>query len=231
MTFQTIVSIIQSTKEYQGWGYGEWGFNLFTYIFLGIIVELGWLLWGLWHQNRTLWEPGRKSAEGMAILPRFLCVTFYAVGFLYALQIRSIGLATALPLGLMHLGILLALWKINNKRLMQLERWVALGSILTVVLALYPPWTWYLYAAVAWVLVATCLAQPRKMWRNKSAEGMNWREPAASVFTTGMWVVFGSLIGSWLIASFSLVLMVIFTINLLLYCKYHKPKNSLVTSP
>jgi uncharacterized protein with PQ loop repeat len=214
MVFESVATFVRMSKEYQ-----EWGYNLFTFIFLGIVVETVWLLWGLWHQNKTLWDPTRKSAEGMAILPRFLYVTFYVLGFFYSLQLMSIGLATALPLGLMQLGILLGLWRIE-KKLTPLEWLVAIGSVPVVVIGSTPRFTAFVYGVVAYVLVATCIAQPVKMWRNKSAEGMNWREPATAILSTGMWVVFGVLIGSLLISSFSLALLIIFSTNLYLYYRF-----------
>lgn len=207
-----VLSSVYSTKEYQGWG-----LNLGTAAFFIIMMETAVLLWGSNEQRRTLVAAAR--AKGVSMYPRLLYVAFYTSAFMYALEIKSVALATALPILVMQVGIVWSLRRVNGG-FRPMERVTAVVCVMVCIVSLIPQATGTVYGGVAYALVPFLAIQPFTMWCRKTAEGVNWRDPLAAVGSTMVWIVYAALIGEWIIVSFSLLYCASFAITLFLTFYY-----------
>lgn len=209
-----IFDFLASTKEYQGWG-----FNLLTVVFLTTLFESGALVWGGWHQCKTLESTETVSAAGINVYQKMVYVAFYASELPYAIDVRSVALLASLPLFYIQARIVWALWRVN--RGFSQAQWTVLCLVAVGSISSFIPWlTAPIFGAAAYVLVGVYALQPLTMLTRRTAAGLNWRETFVAVLSTLLWSIYAVLIQSWLILSFCLPLLVLSSCVLVLYMKY-----------
>lgn len=204
-------SFVSQFKEIHGWGW-----NGLTASFLCTVAFTFVQAYGLLLQIIRIYR--ERSASSVAVpMMWYLCFYFVAFG-VYGFHERSIAMLFNSLLSFLHVPVLVGIVKYRG---MTRAQWVfAACSLLPIVAMIFleqKDVVFFVGFLVAIVLIAE---QPFEIWRQRAVGAVEVRTYNAYIVSTTCWLVYGVVVGDWVIMVLNPVLLIIFMLTIWL-CRLH----------
>ncbi len=202
--------------EFQSWGY-----NAATIGFIGTAMFTILEIWGLWQQNKTIWKNPEKRGASVSI-PWFSCfATGMTVSAIYGVSINSVALIfTGVSLGLMHIPILIGLWKFKGySRFEKILCLLFLGVI--TAMAYTSAKNWFMLI-VSFGGAVFSLAQPYEIWKKKDAGVVEIKLLIVYLLGTFFWIIYSFAVGDWVLEILNPSYFAILALTTILWFKYRQ---------
>lgn len=204
----------------------QFGWNAVTVGFVGAVFFVLVELWGLWLQNRAVWRA--KSAQSISVACFVYLAALFMSGFIYGVETKSIALMTSLPLSLIHIPILLGVWKF--KGFSGTEKFITAGlAVVLVVMAIAPAKDWF-FLLFSLGSAAALVGQPYEIWKNRDAGVVEITLLLVYLVSTVFWVIYGYAIHDWVLRITTPIYLAILVLTAVLWFRYRPRRNEASTA-
>ena len=185
----------------------QFGWNLVTIGFLGTIFFTFFESWGYYHQAIMIWK--NRSGQSVSIIAFAYLATVFASLLIYGLSTgRIAAIFNGGVLAILHLPILVGLWKFKGYS--RLEKFSAVGLISVLVAMVILPYKGEFFLAICFGSLVTLVAQPLEIINNRSAGDVEPKLYVMLVISTSFWIIYAYAIND-------LPLMIICPISLIIF--------------
>lgn len=200
----------------------NWGWNAITISFIATMVMAAFTAWGLFYQLIAVWK--NKSGLSVSVVWFSFGLGLYGVFALYGIELNSWALMlSGVSRGLLHLPILIGLWKF--KGFSSFEKVLTVGVIASLVITGILPhraWIFFVFSMVALVFVA---AWPWEIYRNKDSGVVELKLICVYLANSVFWIIYGVAIGDWVLIVTSPLYTVVSLITVAL-CYIYRPAQN-----
>jgi len=194
----------------------NWGLNALTIGSLGTIAFTFVEWWGLWKQKQAIWN--EKSGESVSV-SWFSYGTFFFAAFLfYGVHIASVAVIINSLLAIIHIPILVGLWKFKGFSRHEKVQFVLLAGMVPAMAFL--PWKDELFLIISFGTLYSFGTQPWELWKTKKAGVVEIRLIGVYFLSTLFWVVYAFAIGEWVLEIITPIVLIILGLTSVLWFKY-----------
>ena len=183
---------------------------------LGIIFFTFLGAWGLRRQSKNIWEG--ETGRSVSIIWFSWFAFGHVVVFIYGLDIKSIALMiNGSVRGLMHIPILVGLWK--YKGFSKVERILPVFLFIFIIAMAFSTAKDIYFLVFSFGTILATLKQPIEVWISKDAGVLEIRLLLIYLVSNLFWVTYSFAIHNWILQLFSSMFFAIFALTIIVWLK------------
>ncbi len=190
-----------------------------TVSFYGTIFLTLVMTWGLWQQNKAIWQnrSGKSIPVAMFSFSMFTNITV----IVYGLSLKNLALlVNGFCFTIVRVFILVGLWKF--KGFTKMEKFLTVGLLCVVAADIVLPHKDWFFLGFSLVGMAAALMQPIEIYKNKSAGVVSVRLLAVALLNTIFWLIYAFAIDNWVLEIINPYYLIVGIATLAFWWKYRK---------
>jgi len=194
------------------------GWNAITIGLFGTTIFTFIEYWGLVQQNRAIWLA--KSGKSISVLWFCYSMAMFISMIIYGIEIKSIAFLINSILGIVHIPIIIGLWKYKGFSKMEKNFSILLIGCMGAMYIL-PHKDWF-FLGLSFANIIVGIFQPWEIWKNKDAGVVEIKMLTAYTLGSSFWVIYAFAINDWVLKIVCPTFLLFLFTTIFLWFKYNK---------